>query len=66
MAKLTINVSFLLTVEVDDSALTNDKLIAQAANEVLNTIGVNFSGVRMLSVDPTTLKIGDDVYDLDM
>jgi hypothetical protein len=66
MAQLTINVSFLLTVEVDDSALTNDKLITQAANQVLDTIGVNFSGVRMLSVDPATLRIGDDVYDLDV
>jgi hypothetical protein len=66
MAKLTLNVSFLLTVEVDDSASTDDTLITQAANKVLDTIGVNFSVVRMLSVDPATLRIGSDVYDLDM
>ncbi|CAB4151323.1 hypothetical protein UFOVP592_10 [uncultured Caudovirales phage] len=66
MATLSINVSFFVEVEVDDSALEHDTLIIQATEKVYNTIGVNFRGVRMLSIDPATLKIGADIYDLDM
>lgn len=66
MAKLIINVSFAVEFEVDDSALHDDTHIDRAHREVYEALYNAFpnNSTRFTTVEPQTLVIGNDVYDL--
>lgn len=66
MATLIVNVSMQVEVEVADSALENDTLIDQARSQVYDNLYAAFANnsTRFTTVEPATLVVGDDVYDL--
>jgi len=66
MATLILNVSLQVEVEVADSALEDDTLIAEGTLQVLDNLYEAFknNSTRFTTVEPATLVVGDDVYDL--
>jgi hypothetical protein len=66
MATLIINVSLQVEVEVSDSALQDDTHIDQARIQVLDAVYDAFANnnTRFTTVEPATLVVGNDIYDL--
>ena len=66
MATLILNVTLQVEVEVLDSALTDDTLITEGTLQVLNNLYDAFknNNTRFTTVEPATLVVGTDVYDL--
>jgi hypothetical protein len=68
MATLYINVSLQVLVEVDDFALTDDTLINKARSDVFDAVHTAFinNSTRYTNIEPQSLVVGDEIYDLDM
>jgi hypothetical protein len=66
MALLLVNVSLQVEVEVADFALHDDTHIHQAQRQVYDNLYDAFknNSTRFTSVEPATLVVGSDVYDL--
>jgi hypothetical protein len=66
MALLLVNVSLQVEVEVADFALQDDTHINQARRLVFDNLSEAFknNSTRFTTVEPATLVVGEDVYDL--
>lgn len=66
MAKLIINVSFGVEVEVSDFALEDDTHIHQAQRQVYDALYDAFpnNSTRFMTVEPSTLVVDNETYDL--
>ena len=66
MALLLVNGSLQVEVEVSDFALNDDTHINQARRQVYDNLYEAFknNSTRFTTVEPATLVVGEDVYDL--
>jgi hypothetical protein len=69
MARLTVEVTMSVEIDVSDDALNNDSIIEQAVSTVEDQLSIvfdRFADYNATSITATaqTLKIDNDLYDL--